>query len=151
MDPQRLGKGLGWFSIGLGIAELVAPHLFTNGFGMRKKELLVRLYGMRELGAGVGLLETRRQEPWVKARIAGDALDIGTLVPYAKDSKNKQRQNATIALGSVLFITALDIVCLVGLMKRNQKSKQVLERAKRQAVEDQARRGTRATPPATLH
>ena len=31
---DRMAKALGWFSIGLGIAELVAPERFTRALGM---------------------------------------------------------------------------------------------------------------------
>ena len=34
---DRLAKALGWFSIGLGVAELVAPERFTRALGMEGK------------------------------------------------------------------------------------------------------------------
>lgn len=50
---DRLAKALGWNSIGLGVAELVAPERFTRALGMEGKEGLVRAYGVRELGHGI--------------------------------------------------------------------------------------------------
>ena len=42
---DRLARALGWFSLGLGLAELLAPRLFTHALGMRGSEGLVRAYG----------------------------------------------------------------------------------------------------------
>src|SRR4051812_26594880 len=50
MDPRRLAAGLGWFSIGLGLLELLAPRFvgrISGGDGRRTG--LIRLYGVREI------------------------------------------------------------------------------------------------------
>jgi hypothetical protein len=39
---DRIAKGLGWFSIGLGLAEIVAPRQLTRALGMQGSESLVR-------------------------------------------------------------------------------------------------------------
>jgi hypothetical protein len=56
---DRLGRALGWFSIGLGVTELLAPRLITRALGMQGSEGLVRAYGAREIGSG--LLSPRPQ------------------------------------------------------------------------------------------
>ena len=50
----------------------------------------------------------------VASRIAGDALDIATLLPPLKDG-NPKRGNAGIALAAVLGVTALDLLAFVRL------------------------------------
>ena len=35
---DRAGRALGWFSIGLGLTELIAPGVLTRALGMRGKE-----------------------------------------------------------------------------------------------------------------
>src|SRR5215208_7371781 len=50
---DRLAKGLGWFSLVLGAAELIAPQRITRALGMEGKEALVRAYGAREIASGM--------------------------------------------------------------------------------------------------
>jgi len=45
-----LAKGLGWFSIGLGLAEFLAPHAMARLTGVPHPRLL-QLYGLREIAA----------------------------------------------------------------------------------------------------
>jgi hypothetical protein len=73
---QTVAAGLGFFSIGLGLAELVAPRLVRQAMAFRCSDGMVRLYGARELINGVGILLAWKRAPWVWARGAGDALDI---------------------------------------------------------------------------
>src|SRR3954453_17949472 len=76
---DRLAKGLGWFSIGLGAAELFAPQRITRALGMEGKEALVRAYGAREIASGVLTLSADKQAGLWSRRLAGDGLDIATL------------------------------------------------------------------------
>jgi len=48
--------------------------------------------------------------PWVWGRVAGDALDIGTLVTHMNDD-NPEEANVAMALGNVVAVTAVDIYC----------------------------------------
>jgi len=105
---DRLGKALGWFSFGLGLAELIAPRQITRALGMEGKEGLVRAYGAREIGAGMLCLSIDRQLGlW--NRVGGDGIDIATLLPGLR-SDNPKRDNVMIALVVVLGITALDVL-----------------------------------------
>src|ERR1041385_5983308 len=59
-SAKRLAKGLGWFSVGLGLAELLAPRAIANISGVSNTHTgLIRLYGARELGAGIDRKSTR--------------------------------------------------------------------------------------------
>ena len=44
---DRLARSLGWFSIGLGIAELFAAEQMTRALGMEGKEALVHARSVR--------------------------------------------------------------------------------------------------------
>jgi len=104
---DRLGKALGWFSFGLGLAELIAARQITRTLGMEGKESLVRAYGAREIGAGVLCLSVDKPLGlW--NRVAGDGIDIVTLLTGMK-SENPKRDNVMIALGVVLGVTVLDV------------------------------------------
>jgi hypothetical protein len=106
--PDKLAKALGYFSLGLGLMELVAPKRVTRFLGMEGQEGLVRAYGLREIGAGVLSLSIDKQVGlW--SRVGGDGIDILTLAK-GYTAENPQRRNVAIALGLVIGITALDII-----------------------------------------
>ena len=104
---DTVARGLGWFSIGLGLFELIAPRIIGRRLGMRRRTALIRAYGAREIATGVGILLAKQPAPWIVARVLGDGLDIGTLTPRLT-SRNRYRRNAAIALGAVAGVTALD-------------------------------------------
>jgi hypothetical protein len=106
----KLARGLGWFSVGLGAAELLAPGALNRSLGMREYNTLVRGFGLREIGAGIGILTQRNPTPWVWARVAGDALDLTALL-LALGPGNPRRGSATAAFLAVAGVTLADIFC----------------------------------------
>ncbi|WP_448191783.1 cyclase dehydrase [Azospirillum sp. sgz301742] len=107
---DTLARGLGWFSIGLGLTEVVAGRRLGRWLGMEEHAGLIRGYGVREIGAGIGLLAVGDPKPWMWGRVVGDALDLGTLaVGLGRD--NPRRDNVGIAMAAVAGVTALDIAC----------------------------------------
>jgi hypothetical protein len=103
-----MGRFLGWFSIGLGLLELCAPRRITRSLGMKGSEALVRSYGAREIGSGILALSVDRQAGlW--SRVAGDGLDVATLVTAFR-ADNPKRHNVGLALAMVLGITLLDVL-----------------------------------------
>ena len=81
-SERRLAQGLGWFSIGLGLSQVLAPRGFARFIGVRDDTencALLRLVGLRELACGVGILSHRRPAGWAWARVAGDTMDIALL------------------------------------------------------------------------
>ena len=108
MDYRKIAKGLGWFSIGLGLAEVFAPRQLNRMLGVREHNKLVRSFGLREIGAGTGILaRDRKLAPWLWARVAGDALDLGALAVATRDSR--KRGMLAFAIANVAAITALDV------------------------------------------
>ena len=110
---DTLARGLGWFSIGLGLAELFGARTLNRTLGTGGHDLLVRAYGLREIGTGLGILTQEDPRPWIWARVAGDLLDLASLAP-ALSRDNPQREKAAMAFGNVALVTALDVAC--GLM-----------------------------------
>jgi hypothetical protein len=108
-SAMALARGLGWFSIGLGLAEMLAPRMLSEQLGMKGKESLLRFYGAREMAAGVGILMSDNPSPWIWGRVAGDALDLATLAT-GLDKQNPRKGNVAIALAAVAGVTALDCV-----------------------------------------
>jgi hypothetical protein len=109
-----LARSLGWFSIGLGLAEVLAPQTLTKHLGMEGKEGLFRFYGMREIAAGLGILMSDNPAPWVWGRVAGDALDLAT-VATGLDQHNQRKGNVAVSLAIVAGVTALDVFCVKAL------------------------------------
>jgi len=80
LGPMRSpARALGWFSIGLGLAELAMPRTLARAAGMPNLPTLTRAYGLRELGTGIGILTSKDPSPWLWGRVAGDALDVATV------------------------------------------------------------------------
>lgn len=110
---DRLARALGWLSVGLGVVELVAPGRLARSLGLDDKEGLIRAYGARELASAVPTLSIDKSVG-LAARIAGDALDLGTLAT-ALHRGNPKRDNAVIATALVVGITLLDIAAFAGV------------------------------------
>ena len=108
-----LARALGWFSLALGAVELAAPGTVARSLGARRGGV-VATFGAREVASGIGILASRDPTPWVKARVAGDVLDIAALAAQLGPG-NPRRVGAMVALGAVLGATALDIYCAAEL------------------------------------
>jgi hypothetical protein len=107
---RGLAHGLGWFSIGLGLAEVLAPRRLAEFVGMENRSDLIVAYGVREIATGVGILTQDDPTPWVWGRVAGDALDLATLA-FGLHPDNPQRANVALAIGAVAGVTVLDGIC----------------------------------------
>lgn len=80
LGPMRSpARALGWFSIGLGLAELAMPRRLARMAGAPNAPTLTRIYGLREIGTGIGILTSKDPSPWLWGRVAGDALDVATV------------------------------------------------------------------------
>ena len=121
---DSFARGLGWFSISLGLFELLAPRRIAGAVGMQGRERLIRLYGTREIVTGIGLLAATPRAPWMWARVVGDALDIGTLATHwhagAHEGARNSR-NTAFALGAVAGIAAADIATAAKLAARERR------------------------------
>jgi hypothetical protein len=115
-----LAKGLGWFSIALGLAQLMAPQKLAESLGMRGSEPVLQAYGLREIGTGVGILAGRDPTPWVWGRVGGDALDLATLT--AGLAKSRKQENVVLAAAAVVGVTILDLMCAQALSQKQPTS-----------------------------
>src|SRR3954467_9477909 len=119
---DRVARGLGWFSLALGVAEIIAPGKLGRALGLEGKETLLRAYGGREIGAGIwALSDTPAPALW--ARFAGDLVDLGTLAAGLRGADDAQRRNAFIALAAVGGITLLDLLTAMSLTAETSEAK----------------------------
>ncbi len=129
MNTLLLSRFLGWFSLGLGAVEAVAPHGLARSLGMFGEAWLVRAFGFREIAAGVTVLAKPDQPVGPMLRVAGDVLDLAVLAP-ALSSRNKRSDAAHIAFVMVLGVTALDILCASALVANEQRRAATSQRAR---------------------
>ncbi|WP_437223928.1 hypothetical protein SH661x_003414 [Planctomicrobium sp. SH661] len=109
-----MARKLGWFSLALGAAELLAPRMISRATGVRN-ESLIAAYGLREIVCGIGILTTARPAGWMWARVAGDALDLATLGAACTNGTCQERQAAMTAATAVAGVTMADLVTASGL------------------------------------
>jgi hypothetical protein len=114
---DQLAVGLGWFSIALGVTQLLATRQLTRSLGLEGREGLMRAFGVRELFSGLLSLSADKQAG-IWTRVAGDGLDIATLVSAHNDNNPKKR-NVGLALSAVTGVTLLDLACAQGLTSRH--------------------------------
>ena len=107
---EGLARGLGWFSIGLGVAQLVAPQAVARLVGVKNHSVLFRALGVREIASGVGLLSQVKPRGWVWARVGGDVMDLA-LLGTALTSKRSGRGRLATAAAVVAGVTAVDALC----------------------------------------
>lgn len=129
MNDDKLVNGLGWFSIGLGLAELLAPEKLGKAIGVSDHHNLLRALGVREIASGVGLLSQQQPAGWVWSRVAGDAMDLGLLgTALAADGSNRKRLAGAIA--AVAGVTVLDVLCSVRQSSQSRSNAQQPAHAK---------------------
>ena len=115
MDYKKLGLGLGFFSIGLGLLEVAAPGRISRWLGLESKTAgkVTRLFGGRELLAGAMLLRGPAVSTNVWNRVFGDMIDIAALgLAFARSERKGAVAGALAFVGGA---TLLDVVTARGL------------------------------------
>lgn len=111
-NTTRLADGLGWFSIGLGLAEVAAPGTIARLIGApddANSRTVLRAYGAREIANGIGILSSSPHSGWLWARVAGDVLDVAAIgAAMARPGADTTKLAATCA--SLTPILLADIV-----------------------------------------
>jgi uncharacterized membrane protein len=109
-QQQRIARSLGWFSVGVGLAQLIAPRALCYVAGLPPAPKVMRLFGLRELACGIGILTQEERAPWLQARVAGDVLDLVALAAAAL-SRRANTPRVVVALAAVAAATAVDAYC----------------------------------------
>jgi uncharacterized membrane protein len=122
-DKDSWTQFLGWFSVGLGTAQVSAPGTMCGLVGASREGRsrgVMRLIGVRELAQGLGILMRPRPTYWLWSRVTGDAIDLSLLALTAL--RNKEHRGRTLfAIANVVAVTAPDIAESVHLSRRHGK------------------------------
>jgi uncharacterized membrane protein len=115
-EAERLAQGLGWFSVSLGLVEMLAPRFVSRLVGGNGRYTsLIRLYGLREIANGMMIFaQGRKPAAAMWSRVAGDAVDIATLAAGAASPRTHKASLALAGVG-VLGAAALDFHCAKAL------------------------------------
>ncbi|MFO1036201.1 MAG: cyclase dehydrase [Geminicoccaceae bacterium] len=117
---DTLARGLGWFSIALGTAEVFAPRAIARSLGLHGCEKIIAAYGVREIASGVGILSSKDPTPWIWGRVAGDVLDVAT-VGLGLSRDNPQRDRVVTTLVALLGAGAVDLYCAQALSRETRE------------------------------
>lgn len=107
---DAMARGLGWFSLALGTAQLLAPRAVGRATGLADHDGLMRAFGLREMMTGVGIVSSHDATPFIWGRVGGDLLDLAVLAPALTAGGERQRRAATAA-AVVTGVLALDLIC----------------------------------------
>ena len=118
---SRRPRALGYFSLGLGLTQVLVPGAVSRLIGLKSgttSTTLMRAVGVRELAAGAGILSQSRPGLWLWSRVAGDIMDVALLCAALADSRNA-RSRLAAALSSVGAVTAADVSAAQGFYKNS--------------------------------
>ena len=109
---ERRARGLGWFSIGLGLAQIAAPRTLSRMIGIPDDDTsrnALFAIGLREIGSGIGILRNPRSPGWLWTRAAGDAMDLALLAGSLRDDDSSRGRvaAATMAVAGVAYLDVL--------------------------------------------
>ena len=118
---ESLSDFLGFFSIGLGLAEVLAPTAMARLIGIKhpndRNRTTLRLMGLREITSGIAILSNQQPKKAVMSRVAGDAIDLALLGATLANSEN-DRGRTLFAAANVLAVTALDVMASKSLAQQ---------------------------------
>ncbi|MBV8952334.1 MAG: SRPBCC family protein [Actinobacteria bacterium] len=122
----RVAAGLGWFSFGLGTAQLLAPGALCRLIGVDdsvRNRWVMRSVGVRELAAWWGILRQGRADRWLWGRVAGDVQDLALLGAALADPDN-ERARVAAAFANVAGVTVLDLVGALRASRATQNTEE---------------------------
>jgi uncharacterized membrane protein len=111
-SAERRAKGLGWFSIGLGLAQIAAPRTVARFIGVNDDDETrntMFAVGLREITSGLGILSRPRPAGWVWGRVGGDLMDLA-LLGRAMRADDSDRNRVAAATAAVVGVTLLDVM-----------------------------------------
>jgi hypothetical protein len=122
MEYKKIGAGLGYFSLALGLLEVAAPGPIARWLGVDGKtaKTVIALFGARELLAGGMLLRGPAVSTNVWNRVIGDGIDLAALgLAFARSDR---RPAVAGALGFVAGAAMADVLAARGLDRESART-----------------------------
>lgn len=122
ITTKKVGLGLGYFSIGLGLLEVAAPGRLARWLGVENKAAKNTIFGfgLRELLAGGMLLRGPAVSTNVWNRVIGDTIDAGALGIAA--TRSSRPWNVALAGGIVAGAFVADLLTARALDKKTART-----------------------------
>jgi uncharacterized membrane protein len=115
-----LATALGVFSLALGTAQVLDPDGVSRLVGVQGSSPAVqatqRVFGVRELVQGTGILASSSPRGWVWSRVAGDVLDVAMLLVAAR-TKGYDRTRVAVALAALGGVGVADLAAALQLTR----------------------------------
>lgn len=109
MKEQTLNRNLALFSLGLGLAELLAPRKIARLIGVSEDNgRTLQMLGLREIASGLGIMQGKPSY-FLWARVAGDIMDL-SLLGAAMKSPQSDKRRLNVAMAAVVGVTVLDVI-----------------------------------------
>lgn len=108
---EQRAIGLGWASLSLGVAQVLAPGAVAQLIGTSDSALArgtMRVFGLREIAAGFGILRQPRPNLLLWLRVAGDIVDLAMLTQQLT-SKRSRKTRLALATAATVGATVLDL------------------------------------------
>ena len=132
-EDIQLAKGLGLFSIALGITELFAGPQIVRNLALPVPPAVVRAFGVREIASGCAVLahpdNAPPDRPPHRGRRHGPGVLGAAFIPGRRTPTP-----ALFAALAVLGVTALDLAAGVALKRRQARALATAERIRRTAA-----------------
>jgi uncharacterized membrane protein len=108
---ERIAEGLGWFSLGLGAAQLIAPGALNRLAGIHDDAAArraQRFVGVREVGAFAAIMAGRpRPVLPLWSRLGGDLIDLA-LLGRAWERRRESAPRLALTIANIAAVTGLD-------------------------------------------
>lgn len=94
IPEQPLARALGWFSLGIGATQIAAPGKVSSLIGIVPDDQWVttqRALGVREIASGTGVLVQGNPTASMRARVAGDLMDLALLGAALRTRRRQPR------------------------------------------------------------
>ena len=122
MEYKKVGAGLGYFSLALGLLELTAPGRLARWLGVDGKtaKTVIALFGARELLAGGMLLRGPAVSTNVWNRVIGDGIDLAALgLAFGRSDRKAAVAGATAFVAGA---TLADVLTARGLDRETART-----------------------------
>jgi uncharacterized membrane protein len=110
-QDERIAVGLARFSLGLGVAQLLAPGALNRLAGVRDDaaaRVAQRFVGVREVGAFAAIMVDRpRPALPLWSRVGGDLMDLA-LLGRAWERKRESAPRLALTIANIAAVTGLD-------------------------------------------